>query len=219
MQLDKHEASISNVNVRREKHGKEGKLGLDISFSVQTGNAQLDLLAKGLKEALYCKASPGQQMDVLEGADGLVALKFPHLEPVKLDVEYTGFEVEIGGKLEGSSTTLLVDVRLKDFTVKPIEGGSAQITFKAQLQADLEEMSEVVDWWMVEGVSLTLVPPKNQAAANDAAHDSGAGPADTLAAQDKADAEKEAKRLIAKGKAAAKKPAKKAAKKAVKKAA
>ena len=211
MQLDKHEASISNVNVRREKHGKEGKLGLDISFSVQTGNAQLDLLAKGLKEALYCKASPGQQMDVLEGADGLVALKFPHLEPVKLDVEYTGFEVEIGGKLEGSSTTLLVDVRLKDFTVKPIEGGSAQITFKAQLQADLEELSEVVDWWMVEGVTLSLVPPKNQAAANDAAQDSGAGPADTLAAQDKADAEKEAKRLIAKGKAAAKKPAKKAA--------
>ena len=69
----------------------------------------------------------------------------------------------------------------------------------------------IPDWWMVEGVSLTLVPPKNQAAANDAAHDSGAGPADTLAAQDKADAEKEAKRLIAKGKAAAKKPVKKAA--------
>ena len=131
-----------------------------------------------------------------QGADGLVALKFPHLEPLKLDIEYTGFEVEIGGKLEASDgkETLLVDVRLKDFSVKPIEGGSAQITFKAQLQADLEELSEVVDWWMVEGVVLTLTPPKNQAAANDAAHDSGAGPADTLAAQDKADAEKEAKR-------------------------
>lgn len=221
MQLDKHEAAITNVNVRREKHGKEGKLGLDISFAVSTGNATLDTLQKGLKEALYTKAGQGQQMDLVQGADGLVALKFPHLEPLKLDTEYTGFEVEIGGKLEASEgkETLLVDVRLKDFTVKPIEGGSAQITFKAQLQADLEELSEVVDWWMVEGVVLTLTPPKNQAAANDAPPDSGAGPADTLAAQDKADAEKEARRLIAKGKAAAKKPAKKAAKKAVKKAA
>ena len=30
MQLDKHEAAITNVNVRREKHGKEGKLGQHI---------------------------------------------------------------------------------------------------------------------------------------------------------------------------------------------
>ena len=37
-------------------------------------------------------------MDLVQGADGLFALKFPHLEPLKLDIEYTGFEVEIGGR-------------------------------------------------------------------------------------------------------------------------
>lgn len=194
MQLDKHEASITNVNVRREKHGKEGKLGLDISLAMQTGNGTLDLLQAGLKEALYKRADAGQQMDIIEGADGLVALKFPHLEPIKLDLEYSGFEVIIHGNLDATAgETLLIDVKLKDFTIKPIEGGSAQITFKAQLQADLEELSEVVDWWMVESIRLTLTPPKAQQLAT-------GGDGDTLDAQDAAAANDEAARLIDKGK-------------------
>lgn len=163
-QLEKHEASISNVNVRREKHGKEGKLGLDISLAMQTSNTTLDMLQKGLKEALYKKAGKDQQMDLVEGANGLVALKFPNLEPIKLDIEQTGVELVIDGNLDATdNATALVDVKLKDFTIKPIEGGSAQITFKAQLQADLEELSEVVDWWMVESIRLSITPPSKQA--------------------------------------------------------
>jgi hypothetical protein len=199
MHLDKHEASITNVNVRREKHGKEGKLGLDISLSLQTGNATLDLIQKGLKEALYKKADKGQQMDLVEGANGLVALKFPHLEPIKLDIEYTGFEVILHGNLDATEgETPLVDVKLKDFTIKPIEGGSALITFKAQLQADLDELSEVVDWWMVESVRLTLTPPKNQV---DQIQPGGKG--DTLDQQDEAAAKNAAADLIETGKQAA----------------
>lgn len=195
MQLDKHEANITNVNVRREKHGKEGKLGLDISLIVQTGNGTLDLLQKGLKEALYTKAAKGQQLDLVAGENGLVALKFPHMEPVKLDLEFTGFEVIIQGNLDGSAETSLIDVKLKDFTIKPIEGGSAAISFKAQLQADLEELAEVVDWWMNESVRLTLTPPKQQQLTS-------GGEGDTLSQQDAADAQAEGKRLSDKGKAA-----------------
>lgn len=198
MRLDKHEASITNVNVRREKHGKEGKLGLDISLSLQTTNTTLDMLQNGLKEALYKRADAGQQMDIIEGADGLVALKFPHLEPIKLDLEYSGFEVILHGNLDATEgETPLIDVKLKDFTIKPIEGGSAQITFKAQLQADPEELSEVVDWWMVESVRLTLTPPKNQVE-----QIAPGGDGDTLDKQDQQAANDEAARLIEAGKAA-----------------
>lgn len=162
-QFDKHEATVSHVSIRREKHGREGKLGLDISLAVQTGNGSLDMLQKGLKEALYRKATKGEQLDLVEGSDGLVALKFPQLEPLKLDIDFTGYEVELHGNLDTNiDPTVLVDVKLKDFTVKPIEGGSAQITFKAQLQAEPDELSEVVDWWMNESIRLTLTPPSKQ---------------------------------------------------------
>lgn len=197
MQLDKHEAKITHVSIRREKHGKEGKLGLDISLAILTQSATLDMLQKGLKSALFRKAVKDEQIDAFEAQDGLVALKFPQLEPIKLDLEYSGFEVILHGNLDATEgQTPLIDVKLKDFTIKPIEGGSAQITFKAQLQADLEELSEVVDWWMVESVRLTLTPPNRQAE-----QISPGGEGDTLEQQEAA--EKEAAAMIAKGKDAA----------------
>jgi hypothetical protein len=157
-----HEALITNVNVRREKHGKEGKLGIDISLALKTGNGALDMFEKGLKESLFRKAAKGEQLDLVEGTDGLVALKFPNLQPLKLEGEYAGYEVYIDGLLDGTPQTSLIDVKLKDFVITPIEGGSVGLQFKAQLPADGDELSAVVDAWMNEGVRLTLVPPKEQ---------------------------------------------------------
>lgn len=160
--FDKHEATITNVNVRREKHGKEGKLGLDISLALQTSNAALDMFEKGLKESLFRKAAKGEQLDLVEGQEGLVALKFPTLQPLKLEGDYTGYEVYIDGLLEGTEAIPLVDVKLKDFVITPIEGGSVGLQFKAQLPATGDELSDIVGAWMNEGIRLTLVPTDQQ---------------------------------------------------------
>jgi hypothetical protein len=160
--FEKHEATINNVNVHREKHGKEGKLGIDISFHLQTGNGALDMLEKGLKESLFRKASKGEQLDLVEGSDGLVALKFPTLQPLKLEGEFLGYEVYIDGLLEGTEQISLIDVKLKDFVIAPIEGGSVGLSFKAQLPATGEELGQIVDAWMNKGIRLTLVPTEQQ---------------------------------------------------------
>jgi len=222
-QLELHDARITKVNPRREKHGKEGKPGFDVMFAILTPNTTLDSLQKGLKEALYRQVSKGEQLDAFQGAGDLVALRFPQMAPVKLDIELTGCEIVITGHLETSLQTLLVDVKVDNFEIEAIEGGSAGVTFSAHVPTSetvVEELAECIDWWMYDSIRVSLVPPKNQAAANDAPKDSGAGPADdTLSAQDKDAAEQEGKRLVAQGKSIAKKAAKKATKKAVKKAA
>ena len=160
--FDQHEATITNVNVRREKHGKEGKLGLDISFALQTTNKALDMFEPGLRASLFRKAGKGEQLDLVEGTDGLVALKFPTLQPLKLEGDYTGYEVYIDGLLEGTEQVVLVDVKLKDFVIDPIEGGSVALAFKAQLPASTEELSQIVDSWMNEGVRVSLIPGEKQ---------------------------------------------------------
>jgi hypothetical protein len=199
-QLDKHDAKIGNVNPRREKHGKEGKPGFDIKFSILTPNTTLDSLQKGLKEALFRKAAKGEQMDAFAGADDLVALRFPLMEPVKLDIELTGCEVYLRGSLEASEETALVDVKLDSFTIRAIEGGSVGIDFFAHVPTSgdvIDELGEVMEWWMVESIKLTVVPPKAQAA-NDPAPKG-----DTLDEQDEQKAKDEAARLVEKGKQAA----------------
>lgn len=172
--LDKHEAKITSVNPRREKHGKEGKPGFDVKFSIQTSNATLDCLQKGLKEALYRKAQKGEQLDAFQGASDLVALRFPQMEPVKLDIELTGYEINITGGLESSPTTTLVDVTIDGFTIKPIEGGSATIDFSGHVPTSedvIDELAECIDWWMYEKVVLSLTPPNEQAGTGEAAND------------------------------------------------
>lgn len=170
--LDQHEGKITSVNPRREKHGKEGRPGFDVKFSIQTSNATLDSLQVGLKEALYRKVSKGEQLDAFQGAGDLVALRFPHLDPVTLDIELTGYEVRITGHLDASPETTLVDVKVDGFTIKAIEGGSAGIVFSAHVPTSedvIEELGECIDWWMYESVRISLIPPS--AAAGDAAND------------------------------------------------
>ena len=200
-QLDKHDAKIGKVNPRREKHGKEGKPGFDISFSILTPNTTLDGLQKGLKEALYRKAAKGEQLDAFSGADDLVALRFPLMEPVKLDIELAGCEVYIRGSLEASEETALIDVKIDNFTIKPIEGGSAGIDFTAHVPTSgdvIDELAEVMEWWMVEHVKLSVVPPKTQVTQLQTG-----GACDTLDQQDAEAAKAEAARLVEKGKQAA----------------
>ena len=58
-------------------------------------------------------------------------------------------QIWLHGNLDATEgETPLIDVKLKDFTIKPIEGGSAQISFKAQLQADLRKIGEtMIEEW------------------------------------------------------------------------
>jgi hypothetical protein len=168
--LDKHEAKITSVSPRREKHGKEGKPGFDVKFVIQTSNATLDTLQKGLKEALFRKASKGEQIDAFHGAEDLVALRFPLMEPVSLDIELTGCEICIAGNLEASAETTLVDTKVDGFTIKSVEGGIVWITFSVHVptsESVVDELAECVEWWMVETVRLSVIPPTAQAAAND----------------------------------------------------
>lgn len=177
--LDQHEAKITSVNPRREKHGKEGKPGFDVKFSIQTSNATLDCLQKGLKEALYRKAQKGEQLDAFQGASDLVALRFPQMEPVKLDIELTGCELQITGHLDASKETALVDCKVDGFTIKPIEGGSAEIVFSAHVPTSedvIDELADCVDWWMYECVRLSVIPPSEQSATGDAANDDLSAP-------------------------------------------
>jgi len=161
-QFDKHEAVISNVNLRREKHGKEGKTGIDISIQLKASNSALDMLEKGLKESLFRKAAKGEQLDLVDGENALVALKFPTLQPLKFEGEYSGYEMLIDGLLDGTEQIALIDVKLKDFTISPIEGGSVGLAFKAQLQIEPDELPDIVDAWNNEGIRLSLIPGAQQ---------------------------------------------------------
>lgn len=165
LQLDKHEVDVTNVNLRKEKHGSERKLGVDITVAVRAPNTMLDQVEKGLRQSLFRAARKGEQLDMVEGADDLVAVKHPMISPIRMEQKITGYELLIEHQVEGSAMDplVLVDVTLKDITVEPIEGGSVELTLKLQAGVEPDELTEIGEYYTHTAVRMTLTAPKAEA--------------------------------------------------------
>ena len=161
--LSESEASFTNINTRIERHGEDRVLAVDMKFSTSVGNTVLDTLGKGLRESLFRKPGSGEQPELPTIGDAMTAVRHPYLEPMKLSHEFTGYELEIGGHLDATEPVTLVDVKLKKFTIAPVEGGSVEVTFTASANADPSELSALSDALVREDVVLTLTPPSKQA--------------------------------------------------------
>ncbi|MEA5123268.1 hypothetical protein [Xanthomonas floridensis] len=199
-QLDKHEASIANVNQRIQRHGEERQLAADIKFVLSVSNEALDSFDSTLRHDLFRKPAKGEQQDLPQiGGDGLTAVKHPALEPLKLSHEFTGYEMHLAGLLETADPIILVDVKLKRFVIEPKEGGSLAMSFTASAEVEPQELAELSEALIREDVLLTLLAPKRGAAVVEDLTEGG----DTLDAQDNAAAAAEAASLIDAGKKAA----------------
>lgn len=159
--LDNHQVRIANVNPRAEKHGDENKLATDIKIELKASNGVLDEFDQALRGALYRKPGKGEQQDLIAGADGLTAVKFPLLGAVAWEDEFTGYELEIPSGLGLTDPLILVDITLKKFRFEPLEGGSVSITFNAICHPDADECGQLCAL-IQEEVALTLTPPTAQ---------------------------------------------------------
>ncbi|MFB9112047.1 hypothetical protein QSH39_021065 [Xanthomonas arboricola pv. corylina] len=196
-QLERHEASIANVNQRIQRHGEERKLAVDIKYVLSVSNEALDSFDSTLRQDLFRKPAKGEQQDLPQiGGDGLTAVKHPALEPLKLSHEFTGYEMHLAGLLEAGDPIILVDVKLKRFVIEPKEGGSLAMSFTASAEVEPQELAELSEALIREDVLLTLLAPKRGAAAAEDLTEGG----DTLDAQDSAAAAAEAASLIDAGK-------------------
>ena len=165
-ELDNATAKVANFNPRAEKHGEDNVTAGDIKFEATLSNRALDQFHKDLRKALYRKAAPGEQQDLIEGSDGLVEVKFPRLGAIAWDEEFPGYEIEIGGGLGLAEPLVLVDVTLKKFRFEPLYGGSVAITFNAICHPDANDAGQLCQL-IQEEVDLTLRSPKKQAQPSD----------------------------------------------------
>lgn len=159
-ELQNAAAKVANFNPRAEKHGGENVTAGDIKFEVTASSGVLDHFHADLRAALYRKAVAGEQQDLIDGADALVAVKFPRVGSLAWDEEFPGYEIELDADGLGlSEPLLLVDVTLKKFRFEPLEGGSVAITFNAICHPDAEDAGTLCQL-IQDDVELTLRSPK-----------------------------------------------------------
>lgn len=154
-------AEFVKYNPRAEKHGTENEPAGDIRLEIKLASSVLNDFRPGLQGLLFCKAGPGDQIDLIEGEEGLVALALPRIKPLVWDEDFPGYELEITEGRGLKDPLFFADVNLTNFVIEPIEGGSVSITFSAQCHPNAMEAG-LLCHLMKETVTLTLTPPSAQ---------------------------------------------------------
>lgn len=177
--LSVHPATLSNTNIRIERHGEDRQLAADLKLSMNVAGVVLNDLEPGLHDSLFRKpAGPGEQPDLIDPSL-LTAVKFPHLDPISLSHKFPGYELELAESDDEAAPEpfFLADVEIKKITVKALEGGSATLTLTASANIEPEDARDLTDLLVREDVFLSLRPPKAKAQqdSGDAANDPDGG--------------------------------------------
>lgn len=167
LNLEVHPASLSNLNIRIERHGDDRQLAADLKLTMNVAGVVLNDLEPGLHESLFRKPGSGEQQDLIDPGL-LTAVKFPHLDPISLSHKFPGYELELSEDAD-ESPGFFTDVEIKKISAKALEGGSAAITFTASVNIDPDDARDLTDLLVREDVFVTLTPPKAKAQTDDAA--------------------------------------------------
>lgn len=155
--------TITNVNVRSEKHGDEHVPAADLKVKWTTGNDALGEFHPLLKAMFYKPAQEAPEQPELDGVDAvsdMPLLRCPVLEPtIKLNTEGIGYRVEIDRGLGGPSNILLTDTKINRFAVALKEGGSVEITWTIQASKLTEDQLGKLAAMIDCETQITAVPP------------------------------------------------------------
>ena len=152
---------IASFNPRAEKHGDDNKLAADIKIECSVSNDQLNHFDPKMRDFLFRKAEAGEQQDLIDGENALVALRLPKLGPLSWDEEFPGYRVEFPAGLGLLESLALEDVTVRKFKFEPIEGGSCSVTFSIVCHPDAEEAGELCAL-IQKDVEIVLTPPTRQ---------------------------------------------------------
>lgn len=155
--LEKQQVKLGKFNSRKEFHGDDRVLAGDVKIEANCSNSILDHFDKSLRKMLYRKPKESTEQTNLALDDGLTEKKMPHLEPLKWNDEFPGYELSISTGL--SDPLVFHDVKLSGFVFEALQGGSVKVNFTAQMNLDKEQSGEMCDLQQEE-VEVTLTPPK-----------------------------------------------------------
>lgn len=164
--LKQHNAALSNLNIRIERHGDDRQLAADLKLSMTVAGVVLDTIEAGLHGSMFKAPSAGDQPDLLDPSS-LTAVKFPHLQPLVLTHKFPGYEAEVGTGLDDDEPLFLADLELKKITAKPLEGGSAELSFTLSGNIEAGDVAQLADLLVREDVVLSITPPARAMPAED----------------------------------------------------
>lgn len=155
------EATLANLNVRTEKHGKETlRPAADIKVTLDIPNTQLDQIHPGLLASLYRRENEsGHQGDLTATDPGtLTTPRYPKARPWASTEDWPGYKISLVAGTFDVDPVELDRVTLKGITVQPRNGGTVSLSFSIGANPTGEQIGVLYEA-MGQPVAIALEPP------------------------------------------------------------
>lgn len=160
--LDKHDATITNVNFRKQNHGDEKVAAVDIALALKASNTLLDTIDPKLRKAFFAKPGKGEQQALPIDGNTLTALAMPFLGEQKLSQEFEAYEVTLASLLDHIDPVFFVDAKVKKLAFECFEGGSIGLSLSVAVRIEEDDDAPLLSAWRRGEIRLSLVPPTEQ---------------------------------------------------------
>ena len=135
-------AILKNLNVRRENHGEETKLGVDLKLVLSTDLNALACFSPTLRAFLYKEKREEKPL-----------LKEPHLCPLRFDHKAENHMLTIGQQHTHNNVTI------NDFEIVPEELGAIEITMKVSMSdVPPDILPELADFLLAQVIEIDIEP-------------------------------------------------------------
>jgi hypothetical protein len=161
LEFSKVTATLENVNLRTEKNGPDKVPAADLKLSVATSADVLAFFSPTLKAFLFNESGPRDL------ADGLPLRDTHMVFPMQRDEEMAGADVILDYGLPGSEM-MFGEVKVNQFRITPMEGGSVIVDMRVQCKPTPEQIAKLYTLQEM-GVTLSLDPAELPKLKEDAA--------------------------------------------------
>lgn len=152
-------ATLAHVNIRSEMIGEQQVPACDLKFRINLPNDALAAFDPALKDALYhYDPSAGDLADHGRAGDPEYKphLRFPNLStPIRWAVGVVD-SCDVRVSL-GAGSVALLDCRVNNFALEPLDGGTVTIEFRVQCHPDAHGIG-VLGTWVQNDVQVTVTP-------------------------------------------------------------
>ena len=142
-------AKITSKNDRKEKHGDEQKIGVDIDISAVVPIEELEKLAIGKDKANYAS--------MFFDDDGQV--KTLGIKKLTFDREYPQHEAIIKVNNLSEPEITIYDVTIKKFAAELVFGKNALLSFQIQSHPDDEQIIFLTHALIKNDISVEIISP------------------------------------------------------------
>lgn len=134
-------AIVAHVNARAEQHGEEQEPAADIKLILNLPSERMNDFHPELKGMLYFKDTAREGEDLADKGTDAPHFRFQKLAlPLKWTDEMVGATLKI--HRSGKPLTLK-DVKVNNFSIKPMEGGTLELTLRVQAHPNEEQFGKL----------------------------------------------------------------------------